>query len=231
MRCIYECKDATVRLHEVGKYFLLKEFMDIEYLKKLKRKENFIILRKEVNKNWVINKIESFIDRYDLKDNYSVKDIQEKIMNDDLFAWQFIKEPGRQNISENVVADFISKLPTVSDFKNLSSSSNLFLYDGEISNTRREGIKSIDFIWETNGRKIYATQKYTNEAGGAQDNQYNDILTFLINTVKNDTNFFIAIVDGNYYTEAKLKELKKFEKENVKVCNSSELNEVLYKIE
>jgi len=188
----------------------MKNAIDIEFLKKIKRAENLRTLRKEIDKTWVNNKIKNHINRHPYLANFSVKQIKEMILNDDFIASFFIKEPGRQNISENAIAEYISNIAGVEDFVNHGSSVNLFVINGKITEKREPGIKSIDYTWNWNGRKVYASQKYTAENGGAQDNQYNDILSFLKNSQGNEEHIFIAIIDGDYYNNFRTKELKKF---------------------
>ena len=71
------------------------------------------------------------------------------------------------------------------------------------------GIKSIDFCWKMNIDGIeyncYASHKHTNEAGGSQDNQFNDLMEFASNANQNtDTScLFFAIADGKYYQKSK----------------------------
>lgn len=203
--------------------------MNIEFIKQIKRKENLSHLRKEINEKWVNTKIENHLKRNPhLKE--TIQDIKNKILVDDLIGSFFIKEPGRQNISENIVAEQISKIKDINNFINLSSSVNLFVIDGKITNIRIDGIKSIDFTWNYKGKKVFAAQKYTNEFGGAQDNQYNDVINFLKNCQKNENHIFIAIVDGKYYNKTKMNNLKKYEKDNVKVCSINDLEEVLHQI-
>ena len=201
--------------------------MDIELLKILKRKENLEILRNEINFNWVSVKIKNHLLRNPYL-NLTVEEVKNKIMNDDLIGSFYIKDPSKQNISENVIGEFIYKIDGVNDFINHPSNVNLFILDGKITNKREDGIKSIDYSWTFKNKKIYATQKYTNEPGGAQDHQFNEVIQFLKHSSLNEDDFFIAIVDGNYYTDEKISILKKYETKNVKVCNFLEIKRVMY---
>lgn len=203
--------------------------MDIEFKKAIKRKENLDILRKEINYRWVSDKILNHLERNPYLE-YSVEDIKEMILENDLVASKFIKEPGRQNMSENVIGDFIKNISCVENFINHPSNVNLFVVNGEITSERVDGIKSIDYTWTTNNKKIYATQKYTNEAGGAQDNQFNDVINFMSNAGNNKEYLFFAIVDGAYYTDEKIRILKKYQTDNVLVCKAVELEKILESI-
>lgn len=200
--------------------------MDIEFLKSVKRRENLSILRSEINDVWVNTKITNYLSRNPHL-GLTIDEIKIKILEDDLVGSFFAKDPGRQNISEGVIGDLVSKLDLVSEFINHPSSVSLFVIDGNIVTERTDGIKSIDYSWKTNGKKVYSTQKYTNEAGGAQDHQFNEVVHFMNNCRLNQEHFFIALVDGNYYTENKMNILKKYETENVRVCGVADLDRIL----
>ena len=58
----------------------------------------------------------------------------------------------------------------------------------------------------------YITQKYTRSAGGAQDNQYADVVDFLSKGSKKHN--VAAIVDGPYWDNSKRQELKIFFSDN-----------------
>ena len=68
--------------------------------------------------------------------------------------------------------------------------------------------KSVDFVVNN----TYITQKYTRSTGGAQDNQYADVIDFLIKGSKK--NKVAAIVDGSYWNDGKREELKEYFKSN-----------------
>lgn len=113
------------------------------------------------------------------------------------------------NIVRNTIAGkYISSLEFVKNFQILPQlgSNSLYLDNGkilsgkELKNKSKE-TKSIDFYWEVGNNKFYATYKYTHEDGGAQDNQYIDVQTFLKNAFNNDdkNTYFLAICDGDYY--------------------------------
>ena len=200
--------------------------MDIEFLKNATRKINLKTLRKEINEKWVSDKIDSHIKRFPFL-GLRKEDVKSMIMENDLAASFFIKDPGRQNISENYFSDVISKFENVENFVNHPSSVKLFLVEGRIVKERVNEVKSIDFTWKSYGKNVYATQKYTKASGGAQDNQFNDVINFLKNTKGNSSDLFFAIVDGDYYTKQKIKILKEYERENVKVCSGFDVEEVL----
>ena len=128
------------------------------------------------------------------------------------------KEARRQNIHEIAAADYVSHLPFVEDFVKLSPQGWQALYittDGQIiSGQDLAGAdppsKSIDFRWRTGTITCYGVQKFTKVGGGNQDNQFNEIEALLRQFLprrNNDTALFI-LVDGAYYTESKLTQLR-----------------------
>lgn len=203
--------------------------MDIEELKDKKRIYNLAELRNCLNESWVIAKVENYLERnrFVLK-GYTVQNIIEKIKTDDCFALYFIKDPNKQNDIEKIIGKELSTTNGINNFVNYPSTIKLFVVNGEITNNRPITGKSIDYSCTTNkGRQVYFTQKYTKGNGGAQDNQFQDVVNFLSNTVGNDECIFVALVNGSYYTEAKMNILKEFERENVIVCGFEKIGEIL----
>jgi hypothetical protein len=177
---------------------------------------------------------------------YSVESLEDAIRNNEMFRSFFAKDPKKQKIHENIAAGFISSLPQVKDFRQLGHS-ELALFHGAVmpkKDLKKLGghstAKTIDFSWTMNGKKIYASHKYTKESGGAQDNQYADIKEFVDEANRSDlTNtFFVAIVDGDYYKKkdasagtTKLEYLKRISnKRNVFAMPISELEDWLAKL-
>jgi len=202
--------------------------LTIEKLKKIKREENIKELRNNINLPWINTKITNYIERFSFL-NLTEESIKEQILDNDIIASFFIKDPSKQNITETFFANYISNINGVLNFVNLPSVEKMFLINGAISNKRTNGIKSIDYTWEFNNEFFIASQKYTNGSGGSQDNQYNDVLTFLDNTTENCGFVSCVLVDGSYYTENKMNSLKKYESKNVIICSvfdlESRLNE------
>ena len=128
------------------------------------------------------------------------------------------KEARRQNIHERAAADYIRGLPHVNNFEKLNSQGRNALYitsDGQIVSGEELGqatrpSKSIDFRWETRGITCYAAQKYTREGGGNQDNQFLELETLLTNFLprRNNATALFVLVDGPYYTETRLTQLR-----------------------
>jgi len=173
--------------------------------------------------DWLLVKIKNQIERYGLK--MLVEGVLTNIVNDDYFASMYAKDASKQNASERLQKEFLSRKNI--HIKKLSASGNDAnrLMNGElIKGDDRDGraTKSIDF--EHQGGYIFA--KVTSGQGGGQDNQYRDIREFLKEANKYDRKYgnrkFIALVDGDYYTTEKLNTLKGFETQNIKITNCDE---------
>ena len=128
------------------------------------------------------------------------------------------KEARRQNIHENAAAEYVGRMANARGFRKLSATGENATYinaDGQVITKAQLGpaiqpSKAIDFRWQTGNITRYAVQKYTKESGGNQDSQFNEILRLLQNfqwRINNDTALFV-LVDGPYYTEARLNQLR-----------------------
>ena len=146
------------------------------------------------------------------------------VNNDDYLRMMFAKDPSKQNIFETGALEFLCSIPGVKSVTKLPAAGpnaiyvdNHVLSLGETGKTTRKGTKSksIDFKIELGilGKSkrdttIYAMHKYTEHVGGAQDNQFQDIITFLENVPLKRVECFVALLDGNYYTP-KMANMKK----------------------
>ena len=189
-------------------------FKDLVEKKKIEQRQNNLKqVRTEINLSWMQTKIDNFYERQGKI--FSKEKIIYEIMNNDIVAALFAKDPSKQNITEKLVTEIlhISKLP--SQGKNCIR----FSETGEIVNTSKPNhTKSADF--QINN--WYITQKYTKEEGGAQDNQYNDVIDFL--TKGSISHKVAALVDGDYWDQKKpiLKEYFK-NNNNVIICGVDEI--------
>lgn len=194
-------------------------------------KKNFL---NTLNEKETIEKIE----KYALENDYSVNYIIQKLHEEPLLIDLFVKNPTKQGIHEKIAYDILSK---IDDFKNVDllpkrGNSSLYITNGIIINgkelTTKEKTKSIDFYFEYKDYSVYATHKYTKESGGSQDNQFNDVKYFLENAIKNTVknNIFVAIVDGEYYTEKKADNTTKKDELLLKTKNTNCIVTDIYNI-
>lgn len=192
--------------------------MDFTALVEKKKKEariaNIEEVRREVDHAWVKEKIINHVSAFD--GIMTEEEIREAILTNTIVASKFCKDPSKQNISEKLAAKVLglSKLP--------SSGRNCIRFNdaGDIVSVSAGNTKSADFIW--NGH--YATQKYTDGEGGAQDNQRNDVIDFLKRgSIKHKV---AAIVDGAYWDKYRPQLIQEFANNpNVIITSVTEITE------
>lgn len=186
----------------------------VEAKKKEARLANIQQVRDEINEPWVQTKIQNHVNAFD--GIMTVEQVQEAIKTDIITASKFCKDPSKQNISENLAAEVLglSKLP--------ASGRNCIRFNnvGDIVSTSTGNTKSADFMLDD----YYATQKYTNGEGGAQDNQRNDVIDFLNRgSIKHKV---AAILDGAYWDKYRPILIEKFkDNPNVLITSVTELTE------
>lgn len=128
-----------------------------------------------------------------------------KIAEEEVFRWCFVVDPIRQNVFEKIAAEYIESMAGVSLFKKYGAN-DLFIVAGALKEKKelkgmRPESKSIGFSWKYCRRDFYASHKYTDESGGAQDNQYRDVQRFIEDANKiGGQDVFVAIVDGEYHS-------------------------------
>lgn len=164
------------------------------------QRENFASFSLEEAKD----KIVSFAFRNNINPLYLFNEIK---VNPSLKMF-FQKDPKKQNAAEKAFIDFFSnELPEalITSLPN-GGKNSLQLASGliiEASDQVIPGAKTIDFILEYNNKKYYITHKRTSGSGGAQKNQLLDVYNFLTEAKRNISPdiIFVAILDGDYYTE------------------------------
>lgn len=175
----------------------------VEEMLKLKRLSNIEEVRQNVNKSDVQVKIKKHCEKFD--GIFTCEDIKNQILSNDLVASMFAKDPLRQNLTEPFIASLMKD--NVNNFILLPKSGRNAI--------RFDDAKSVDFVFDKDGVKYYATQKYTREAGGAQDNQKVEVKHFL-NVVRKhmkENEKAVAILDGAYWENGNRKELADLFKE------------------
>ena len=211
---------------------------------KFQIKENIKNALNEIETKDMKLKISNWANKF----SYSFDEIKEKIRNDEIFRCVFAKDPSKQNLYQNLASEYIQSLDIVENFKILPAGGKDAIYltngkilSGDLLKKQSKDIKSIDFMWNCKDFIFYASHKYTEMNGGAQDNQYKDIQDFLNHSRDcNEKNtIFLAICDGNYYLqkdsktgdESKIKRLQRLTDNKTSfVLNINELVELLKNI-
>lgn len=198
-------------------------------------------LKKELENNnkksreYITLKIKNWLKKVNLN-NKHIKVILDFIdaSNDemkDVILSFFMKDPSKQNSYEKILKEKIQN--SFKDNKNFSikslskSGPNTYyaLHEkietyGDKTKKIIEGVRSLDFLIEyknkkEESKKIYIFHKYTKETGGAQNKQ----LTEAINQAKHIGESLSDIVwlclDGEYYNEERLDQIKKVNKDVV----------------
>jgi hypothetical protein len=186
------------------------------YQKELKKNIGFVL--GDLNKPYLKTKIENWAKKFD----YPLEEVKREIRDNEMFRRIFAKDPMKQSFHQKEAEKFIRELKLVTNFPDSLDSDKQSLYlgkdkifDGKNKSAQTE---SIDFQWESNGFVVYASHQYTQWLGGSQNKKYREIENFLENAnnfnkkgienfLENANNFnkkgivFIAICDGDYYSE------------------------------
>jgi len=204
----------------------------LDYKQKLKEryKYNQSVVRKDINTDKMKLKINNFSE----KSSFSVEDIKNEILNNDMFASFFIKDPKKQNIYENEALKYLKKFFSSIEKLPASKKNAKYIVNGKIISQLKTkpagGHKSIDF--EIKNKKLLITHKYIESkiGGGAQDNQFEDVRNFLENIKENKEYNFMAICDGEYFTEQRLSTLNEFKDNNIFITNIEEAKDIIKKL-
>ncbi len=191
--------------------------------------QKFIQMRETNVKNVQTNpheaeeKIKNHVERW--PNNCSIESILKKIKTDPEIATFFAKDPAKQNEAETLVSELIKQNPTINNFKVLPKAGiksirigidGNFIYGNKTQNNKtsnkiENATKSVDFYFEIDTDIYYCTQKFTRGAGGSQDNQCHDVINFLTygsrNTSNDESRYFVAILDGDYFNSKKIDEI------------------------
>lgn len=165
------------------------------------------------------NRIEKFVDKFKFNDEFTYENVVSLIKNSIVFSAKFIVDAGRQNIFETTAFGFLKEIigeKLAHHVEKLPNSGvrSCYVVNGVLQHNlprnQRQGQKSIDFKITLGEVSVYIAHKYTSEDGGAQDNQFNDLLGFITHANQNkDKNLmYIAIADGPYYRSTRMHSLQ-----------------------
>ena len=138
-------------------------------------------------------KIKNYCSRYEF--NYS--EIIEEIKTNIHLAIFFIPDPLKQNIAEKLQFIFLQDM-----FPGIVKSHSIYITPTEIiSKKTKVSTKSMDFYDANSNSYFYA--KYIKSEGGAQDNQYADLLQFISiskQLLKSGCEYkFYVVISGEYF--------------------------------
>lgn len=197
------------------------------------RKENLKIVKSQIVNGVIIDdeldtKINNHVDRWE--GIISRDDIVSELQTTKTVPTFLAKDPSRQNLTEGIAKEYLERFDEISEVEILpkSGQNSWSIINGVLDRTNnftkaeKNGHKSIDFrITLSNGKIIFAAHKYTKANGGAQDNQGNDLLAFVVSADQYPDNdyLFVAIGDGEYYTDNKVNGMRA-KSDNVIVCST-----------
>ena len=149
-------------------------------------------------------KIENHVSKFDVW--FTFDDVVLGINRDPIVASFFIKDPIKQNIYELSQLAYLKThgFPEVVRLNN-GGKKSISIVDGEITPGphKKDQMKSFDL----KAGMTYFVCKYTKGSGGAQDNQYADVLKALacvreyLAKHPSSPHSFIFILDGSYYDD------------------------------
>lgn len=171
-------------------------------LNNIKEVQNNLMNGGEIDK-----KIETLAKNMNITETYA----RYKVKTDPDIAGLLAKDPSKQNLCELLAKEYIEMSLGQEIIKLPSRGLNAqYVVHGVITVGRQSTDigKSIDFTWGSNKLTAYMTHKYTNNEGGAQDNQANDATKFLQNASysNNKKLMFYVGCDGAYYKIKKVRE-------------------------
>ncbi|MFV8480334.1 hypothetical protein ACNQ2O_01790 [Mycoplasma sp. AA7A] len=180
------------------------------------RIKNFADVRNELSQKWLLEKLEKEEERTNIPKEFIITQLVDYNI---LAITKYAKDPNKQNIHESILYDYLlrdfnergikitdfSILPKGKGGKLITHDGIIINYDSKVKKTN----KTLDIHFVYDGVDFYGSHKFTDESGGAQDNQFNDLKTFCesARNSRNNKNYFIAIIDGRYYTAKKRDEL------------------------
>ena len=96
----------------------LERDADYEWAITLAKRKNLEDLRKNITRSDYMKKFKNFA----YNQGYTIKEVIEKVANDEMFAKTFLKDPQKQSIHEKTAANFIKDNKHVINFKKLPAS-------------------------------------------------------------------------------------------------------------
>lgn len=196
---------------------------EIEYNNQLT--SNIANLRSHIMGPGLVKKIMRYAKKFSLRPTL----VRKKILNDDIFANQFAKDPSRQNFYRKIAESLIKEILNVDGLKMLPLKGNSawYLESGALYPQKTEGCSRLDFVWEYDGKLCYAKHVFTRGSGGAQYNQYQKMRQFIKNCHGNEEIHFFALCDGNFYTDKRLQELQLLVGDStVIVCHTEDISKM-----
>lgn len=214
-----------------------KTFCDKHKQKQIKK--NINQFKKEISEEELDKKLHKKLTNYlkencieNKKVNQLIKEILKDIDNNGILFLHFIKKFSKQNLYEKYQQLYLyeHKINLTKPEKQVRLYKGNFVYG---SKSRIDHTKSIDFQDDIKDKMIYISAKYIREkVGGSQDNQFTDLCKFVKESVKILDNkeyfnkyLFVCLVDGDYFTDVKIKNLEELivrHKDSIKILKTTD---------
>lgn len=144
---------------------------------------------------------------------YGIEAMLTDIQKNIFIRSHFRKDPIRQSLHENSQIAWLRQHRYADLIKLPAGKGGTYFYEGQLMTAHPRpaaASKTLDIWSEAAG--MYGVLKFSTTAGGAQDNQYNDVKHFIREAVRYLTEggkeTFIMWLDGPYYTEKKYETLR-----------------------
>ena len=179
-----------------------------------------LILAAQKRDKWILEKIENHRNRLMTeaeRTEWSVDAILESIKTESVYRPFFRKDPSKQSIHQTCQIEWLKKHKYADTVLMPSNTDGWCFSKHKLHHitkaTPRPSDATKTFDIHSASEKVYGTLKYTNEPGGAQDNQFNDVKHFIeqavgyysVNALAEER--FEFYLDGDYYTTKKREEL------------------------
>lgn len=181
-------------------------------------------VRKSTNEEWLKLKVRNFVEKHGIS---SFDELMQKIKSDDVVAAFFAKDPSKQGLHENTAHKFLEEIFGKVEKLPKSGDGAKYVKDGVVINNQPDkSYKSIDFIFNYKGYTVVCSHKYTKEAGGAQDNQRNDLISFVKHSATPaKKHIYVALADGEYYqlsNQTNMKAIQNHSKSPFVFCSTTD---------
>lgn len=206
--------------------------MQVDYAKaqKAQQKQNNRLVRNPIPNEEMRGKICRKASRIKVKE----EELLELYGKSLAFRKMFAEKANRQSIHEKTFFEALNKEWEGEEVEKLPAHGKnaIYLEGGKLVSLEEKSpwnvSKSLDFRLEVAGQTFLICHKFTNQSGGAQDNQFADVQSLLLQSRGCRKAHVIAVCDGAYYNEERMAHLNNhFTTKKVHVCSSDGLTALI----
>jgi hypothetical protein len=188
---------------------------------------NVKILKEELDSEESTKKMLQYLDRnkVSLPEDCTLETLRAEAANNIYLAIALAINPTRQKPHEKEAENWINQLSKkynmiplyeFNSFKLPDNGSDaLYIEDGEIifkgDKSDNNTTKALDFGFKVGNTTVISSQKFTKEVGGAQKDYEIEMKNFMLYAKinKSPSMYFLALVDGEYYTKERIEFLNR----------------------